>query len=69
MFDSSQIAIKCGNYRTETKKTISWLKNNSAFTCRCGTRIQLDLGQFRRELKGIDKSVDDFKRAFKRSIR
>ncbi|MBL8883815.1 MAG: hypothetical protein JNL45_12270 [Hyphomicrobium sp.] len=66
MFDKAEIPIECSNCGRKTKKTVAWLKNNKAFTCGCGTRISINASQFNREMKKVDKSVDEFKRALKR---
>lgn len=66
MFDNAEIPIECANCGRKTKKTVAWLKNHTDFTCSCGTRITIDASQFIREMKKVDKSIDDLKRTLKR---
>lgn len=66
MFANAEIEIPCSNCSRKTKKTVAWLKNNKALVCGCGTRIEIDASQFNREMKKVQKSVDDLKRTLKR---
>ena len=66
MFEKAEFPIKCGKCGRVTKKTVAWLKHGTGFTCGCGTRIDVDANQFNREMRKVDKSIDDFKRALKR---
>lgn len=66
MFDKAEIEIPCPKCRRKTAKTVAWLNQNSAFTCLCGTRIELDTSEFRREMQKANKAVADFKKSLKR---
>lgn len=66
MFEKSEISIPCSNCGCQTTKTVGWLKNHSAFECRCGTRINVDASQFNREMSKIDVAMNELQRAFKR---
>ena len=64
MFDSQTIDIPCENCNRNTPKSIRWLKSNKKFTCSCGTIINLDSSDFIRQIKDIEKSIDDFGKNF-----
>jgi hypothetical protein len=65
MFEKAEIPIPCDCGR-KTKKTVAWLKTHKDFTCGCGRRIEVDASQFNREMKKVDKAIDDFKRSLRR---
>ena len=41
------IDIKCPACGRTTRKSIAWVKNNTSFTCSCGTEIRLDSTEFK----------------------
>lgn len=69
MFEKAEIPITCGHCGRQTKKTVSWLNSNRTLHCGCGARIDIDASQFSREMKKVEKAVDDFKRSIKRFSR
>ena len=62
--DKSEVEITCTKCNRKTKKSIGWIKNNSNFTCTCGTVIRLDANQFKGEIVKIDSAVADLKNTF-----
>ena len=48
--NNSEIEITCTKCNRKTKKSIRWIKNNSKFTCACGTIISLNASQFKRKI-------------------
>jgi hypothetical protein len=41
------IDIKCPACGQTTRKSIAWVKNNTSFTCPCGTVTRLDSPEFK----------------------
>ena len=41
------IDIKCATCGRTTRKSIAWVKNNTVFTCACGTETKLDSPEFK----------------------
>ncbi len=64
ILDKEKIEISCGCGR-KIKKTIRWIKQNKQLNCVCGTTISLETGQFKREIKKIEKSFSDLERTLK----
>ena len=61
MFDDQSLDIPCPRCSRKTAKTIRWLKTHDHFTCRCGSRIELDKDDLLRELKDVEKAIRDFR--------
>ena len=53
------IDIKCPACGRTTRKSIAWVKNNTIFTCSCGTETKLDSSEFK---ASIAKAEAEFKR-------
>lgn len=66
VFDSSEIEIPCTSCGRKTKKSIGWIKNNSQFTCHCGTTIRLDTAQLKGEIAQVEASIVRLKDSFKK---
>jgi DNA-directed RNA polymerase subunit RPC12/RpoP len=62
MFDNQSIDIPCPGCGHKTRKTIAWLKSHRHYTCRCGSRIDLDTKKFVGPLKLAE---DQIARAFR----
>jgi hypothetical protein len=41
------IDIKCAACGRTTRKSVAWVKNNTSFTCACGTETRLDSPEFK----------------------
>ena len=41
------IDIKCPACGRTTRKSIAWVKNNTVFTCACGTETRIDSPEFK----------------------
>ena len=61
-FDSQTIEIPCPDCGKEHPKTIGWIKTHSDLTCSCGVKIELDKGEFVRQIARIEKSLDSIPR-------
>ncbi len=66
VFDSSEIEITCTNCGRKTEKTVRWIKNNSQFTCPCGTTIRLDTAQFKGKIAEVEASIARLQDSFKK---
>ncbi len=65
--DKAPIEIPCPGCGRKVKKTVGWIQTHSDYACPgCGTPIHLDASQFRREMRKVDRSLDDFKRTIDR---
>jgi len=64
--DNHEIEIPCKNGGRKTIKTIGWIKTHAELACACGTTISLVTDQFKRQLRDVEKSIEDFKRAIKK---
>ncbi len=51
------IDIKCPACGRTTKKSIAWVKNNSSFTCGCGTEIKLDSSEFKATVAKVEAEL------------
>ena len=49
--------IKCPKCGRTTKKSIAWVKNNSSFTCACGTEIKLDSIEFKATVAKVEAEL------------
>ena len=59
MLDNADIEIACKSCNKKTSKTVGWIKQNTSFTCNCGSTINIDSSQFRSEIAKIEKSLKD----------
>ena len=48
------IDIKCPACGRTTRKSIAWVKNNTSFTCSCGTEIKLDSPEFKASVAKLE---------------
>lgn len=62
IFDNAEIDIPCKNCRRKTKKAIGWIKVHSQLTCRCGTVIDLDADELRREIARLESEFAKLER-------
>ena len=65
MFDKDTIDIQCLNRHRKIPKTLGWLQTHSQITCTCKHIIPVDKGAFKRELRKVDRSIEDFKKKIK----
>ena len=68
--DGAPLEITCRKCGEKIKKDGAWLKNKSksAICTACGASIvfsEKDPGMAARALRGVDKAVDDLRKAFK----
>lgn len=66
IFDSQSIGIPCPNCSEKTEQTVAWLKANNAFTCACGTVINLDSNELIRGFEEAEKSIAKLRESFRR---
>lgn len=64
-FDDQSIDIPCPGCGHKTTKKIAWLQSNGHYTCLCGTRIDLKSDEFKRELTGAERAIEDFRRSLR----
>ena len=62
--DSAEIEIPCSNCKRKTKKSISWIKSHSNFTCACGTKINIDARQFKSEIDKVERQLASLFKGF-----
>ena len=51
--EDAEIPLPCKNCGRKTKKRVGWIKNNTEFTCICGTKICLDTSDFIRDFSKL----------------
>jgi len=62
-FDSHIVTIPCPNCGEKIDETIGRLKQDPKIPCPgCGKVLAIDAQQFRDVEKGVEKSLDDFRR-------
>lgn len=60
VLDDAMIGIPCPECGQKTEKSIGWLKTNKEFACLgCGRAIKIDADAAIREIKEVDKAVND----------
>ena len=66
ILDKGSIEIPCANCGHKTPKTVAWIRNNTQFTCVCGTAIHLDADQLESSIDRVNKLLGDFSKKLKR---
>jgi hypothetical protein len=62
-FNKQLIEIPCSGCGHKTGKTFAWMKAHKKFVCRhCGATNELDLRQFRAEIKKVDRAFENLRR-------
>jgi transcription elongation factor Elf1 len=67
MFENTEIEVPCSKCGYKNKMTIKQIRKSPSITCKgCGIEIDIDAKDLDSEFKKVEKSLNDFKKAFKR---
>ena len=65
LLDKAEVQIPCFSCGCKTTKTFDWIKSHKTFNCKCGTQVNFEADQFKREIQNVDRALDDFRNAMK----
>jgi len=56
--NQENVSIPCPSCQRKTKKTIGWIRENTAFTCECGAEVKFDQSDYADAAAAVEASMN-----------
>ena len=60
VLDSVEVELVCEACGRKTKKTVGWIESHENFTCPCGLPVRCGPDSISREVREVNRGVDEF---------